>query len=173
MTSGPSTFQQARLADAAYAICWDNNLKQVTSTDSRVTNALMDEGMSHAQASAFVSQWQEVDQLPNTESGSSAPILQNTNAGRYEFAIRGSESLFSYAGAIDWFSADLGDTSGKGPAMHQALDLYKYRQSLNAGAGQATALAARWTEVDQYIAPSGLSGSESSAALFQDKTTGA
>lgn len=61
MNTITSLFQQAQLAEAAYAKFIDNAGNLIT-TDAGVKTALQNEGMSLAQAADFVTHWRVVDQ---------------------------------------------------------------------------------------------------------------
>ena len=130
MSSIQDIFQQAQLAEAAYANLWDATLNQTITAKNDVTTALITEGMSDAQATDFVNHWRVVSQytasggLTGQGSGFSATVFESLdNPGQYSFAIRGSENLFSVGGAIDWGVADISDIGTQGFALHQAIDL--------------------------------------------------
>jgi len=127
--------QQAQLSEAAYANLWNSALQQTITSSEDVKTALQAEGMSATQASEFVSQWSVVDHLPNTGNGFSATVFKNIATGKYEFAIRGSENIWSGPGAVDWGDGDFNDIGGHGIAVKQGLDLYNYWRSLNTAAG--------------------------------------
>ncbi len=89
-------FQQAQLAEAAYA-----NFLDPTKTRLQ---ALQDEGMSTAQANAFLARWRVVDQYDPSAllghfsaflgvgSGFSATVFASLdNPGQFSLAIRGSQ----------------------------------------------------------------------------------
>ena len=128
MSTIQELFQQAQLAEAAYA--------DFAAFPSSVTDALKSEGFSDAQATDFVTHWKVVDHISNTASGFSATVFQNKDTHQYVFAIRGTEDLFTPGGLVDFGAADLLDIGGQGIALHQALDLYNYLQSLRTPSGQ-------------------------------------
>ncbi len=73
MSTIQELFQQAQLAEAAYADLWDSSTDSVITDDVLVGNALQDEDndmeFSSAQAADFVSDWKVVDHIPDTTSG--------------------------------------------------------------------------------------------------------
>jgi hypothetical protein len=94
MTAIQHTFQQAQLAEAAYANLWNADNDRPIAADDDVIAALQDDtnnmSFSDAQADAFVKTWQVVDHIPDTASGFSATIFKNRQTGAYSLAIRGS-----------------------------------------------------------------------------------
>jgi Ca2+-binding RTX toxin-like protein len=141
MTTVVDLFQQAQLAEAAYANFFGNSGTLLTA-DVDVIAALQDSNnsmsFSDAQAAAFVAHWRIVDQYtaPSiaslTESGFSATVFESLDhPGQYTFAIRGTE-----ASTLTDLSADISGIGGQGIAVRQALDLYNYRKSLATTSGQ-------------------------------------
>ena len=124
MTSNQDLFQQAQLAEAAYA-----------HFDLFVNpkNALMDadHGMnfSEAQAAAFVLEWEVIDHVPDTQSDFSATIFRNRQSGAYTLAIRGSTNLADFTEDAALIAAD-------GVAVRQLADLYNYWQRVRTAGGQ-------------------------------------
>jgi hypothetical protein len=123
MSTIQELFQQAQLAEAAYAdfAAFPNNPK----------GALEDEGFSTAQATAFVSQWRVVNHIPDTPSGFSATLFERLDANeqptrQYTLAIRGSTEFIDFAGA------DLSLATG-GVAFDQLLSMVNYVLRLQAG----------------------------------------
>lgn len=84
MSTIQNLFQQAQLAEAAYA---DFSDPTKTFFDALTTG---DGAFSSAQAAAFVTDWSVVNQQPNTVSGFSATLFKNNQTGQYSLAIRGS-----------------------------------------------------------------------------------
>ena len=133
MNTIQNLFQQAQLAEAAYA-----DLTTTIGSQSNLLTALnvanKDQyggSFTLAQATDFVAHWRVVSHQPNTTSGFSATVFESLDhPGQYEFAVRGSENLFSASGAVDWLAADTSDIGGQGIALRQAIDLYNYIQSL-------------------------------------------
>jgi len=126
MSTIQDLFQQAQLAEAAYA-----NFAAFPNNDVGVFNALKANDFSDKQATDFLAHWRVVSHQPNTTSGFSATVFESLDhPGQYEFAVRGSENLFSASGAVDWLAADTSDIGGQGIALRQAIDLYNYIQSL-------------------------------------------
>ena len=72
MSMNQDLFQQAQLAEAAYAILWNSDTNSAITDTEIVKVALRNEGMSLAQATDFVAHWQVVDHLRNTTDGFSA-----------------------------------------------------------------------------------------------------
>jgi hypothetical protein len=74
MSTITSLFQQAQLAEAAYANYINPNTGAIYNTDASIQNALIAAGFSgtqgnppqSAQATAFVAEWSVVSQQPNT-----------------------------------------------------------------------------------------------------------
>ena len=123
MSTIQDLFQQAQLAEAAYA----DFLKPSTSTEQ----ALQAEGMSASQAAEFTTHWTVVDQysapgLSFMDGGFSATLFRNKDTNAYSFAIRGTVGI-----ASDLLGADFGDIVMDGIAMDQVVDMYNYWQSLN------------------------------------------
>jgi hypothetical protein len=108
-----SLFQQAQLAEAAYANFLDTSGNLLT-TDALIKAALVASGFSSdpnnptqsAQATAFINEWEVVDQYTangiifGDTSGFSATLFRNKTTGQYTFAIRGSQS------PVDFLAAD-------------------------------------------------------------------
>lgn len=101
MSAIQDLFQQAQLAEAAYADFSNPNVS--------VEQALRNEGMSATQATAFVSNWRVISQFSESgvlSNGFSAALIERLDAsqqptGQFTFAIRGSSEV------VDWFGADL------------------------------------------------------------------
>lgn len=137
MASINDYFAQAQLSMAAYAL----NL-QPGMSDSYLGNAyrsaLVDKGMSVAQATEFAKTYSVVYQSPeNDPSGFSATIFSD-QSGRYYFAVRGSNGnpLDLEDFWKDWFRTNIGDIGGDGIAVKQGLALFNYLQRLLTPAGQ-------------------------------------
>lgn len=73
-------FQQAQLAEAAYADLLNYTTNQPFTDDDDVIAALIASGMSTMQVSEFVKQWRIVDQQPDTSNGFSATLLERLYA---------------------------------------------------------------------------------------------
>jgi len=71
MNTVTSIFEQAQLAEAAYANLWDAGLSQPITLKEDVKAALIAEKFSAAQVSEFVNNWQVVDHVPDLNSGNS------------------------------------------------------------------------------------------------------
>ncbi|MDP3088511.1 MAG: hypothetical protein Q8M99_10045 [Methylotenera sp.] len=137
MTATQNLFDQASLAEAAYA-----NLEGITASSSPDALKLaLQEGdgkFSVAQAAEFVLHWKVVSHIPNTSTGFSATVFESLDhPGEFSLAIRGS--LLSQGG-ID-FVADAKTIATDGVAVSQLVDMYNYWQSLtHNGAYQAAQL---------------------------------
>ena len=120
MSTTTSLFEQAQLAEAAYADFSDPGKTRL--------QALKDEGFSDAQATEFVLHWKVVSHIPNqVPSGFSATVFESLdNPGEFSLAIRGStpDQL-----GID-FRADALAIATDGVAVSQLVDMYNYWQSL-------------------------------------------
>lgn len=137
MSTIQDLFQQAQLAEAAYA--------DFSSPDITVEQALINSGMPEKQASIFVSQWEVIDHLPNTDSGFSATVFHSRITGQYEFVIRGSENIATFDGLKnDWIATNSGGIGDLGVAVEQALDIYNYCKVSTRPPAKAT-LPLHWT----------------------------
>lgn len=85
-------FTQAELALAAYA-----NLTTIRPDET----ALIEAGMSAAQASAFALKWNVVDQYTDIATGVSATVFQAVSGGPKYLAIRGTEGVLDFV--VDYF----------------------------------------------------------------------
>ncbi|MGB7933198.1 MAG: hypothetical protein WCH04_13415, partial [Gammaproteobacteria bacterium] len=99
MNTVNSSFQQAQLAQAAYAVGFVKGMSGQSNEDYLGLLTDEDVGMSDAQARAFADTYTVVEQFNDPESGFSATIFQETNTGQESntgkiyFAIRGTEGL--------------------------------------------------------------------------------
>ncbi len=157
-------FQEAQLAEAAYADLWDATLNQPITANDKVITALKAEGFSDTQATDFAAHWGVVDHLPNTTSGFSGTVFRRHDsdpvaglvAGDLVFALRGTEQV-----GLDLFQADFNELTKNGLAFRQIIDMYNYWQCLITPAGelarQATlTLAPSGTPDTQVISESGV-----------------
>lgn len=118
MSTTQKLFDQAQLAEAAYGEFLGDHGELLSSSDA-VKAALQVEGMSTTQATAFITDWQVVDQytapsfLGLTGTGFSGTVFQNIQTGEYQFSLRGTEP-----GVTD-LSADIGDIVADGLALDQ------------------------------------------------------
>lgn len=62
-------FDQAELAEAAYADFWDETTNSLISDKEDLIAALKDYGFSTVQATEFLDHWKVIDQCPNTDAG--------------------------------------------------------------------------------------------------------
>jgi Ca2+-binding RTX toxin-like protein len=142
MSTIQELFQQAQLAEAAYA-----NLISAVGDQTILKQALdvahkdlYGGSFSAAQAADFVNHWRVVDQMPDTSTGFSATVFQNTDTGQYTLAIKGSTDI------VD-FTADAGLIAINGIAVSQVVDMYNYWQSLtHVGAYTAAKLSPQLLE---------------------------
>ncbi|TXT27367.1 MAG: Hemolysin-type calcium-binding domain-containing protein, partial [Gallionellaceae bacterium] len=139
-------FQQAQLAEAAYANFLNNTGVLLTNT-SDIQNALIASGFSgtqgnppqSAQGAAFLTQWEVVDQytangfIVGDNSGFSATLFRNKTTGQYTFAVRGSTDPVA-----DFMWADASLATG-GIAIDQLVSMVNYVLRLDAGASGQTA----------------------------------
>lgn len=132
MSTIQELFQQAQLAEAAYANLWNIDTNSAITDRELVKAALKDASnkmtFSEAQATAFVNQWQVIDHIPDTAAGFSATIFKNIQTGAYSLAIRGSTDLAD-------FSADTALIAVDGIAVRQVVDLYNFWQRATTRAG--------------------------------------
>ena len=158
MSTIQDLFQQAQLAEAAYANFFDDAGNLIT-TESQLKTALTtgDGKFSQAQATDFVLHWRVVSQQPNTSSGFSATVFESLDhPGTYSYAVRGTEPLF--ANPADLLSADARGVFLDGIALDQVVDMYNDWQRLtHLGAYQAMTLETQLVETAAYkLAQAGL-----------------
>lgn len=166
MNTTQQLFQQAQLAEAAYAhfdLFGDPK------------NALMDAGhsmvFSNTQATEFLKQWSVVNHIPDTASGFSATLFKNNQTGEFTLAIRGSMQM------VD-FTADAGLIVADGIAAEQVIDMYNYWKQLNTPSGASYTAAVLKPvanfQLGQYAASQlihdSLSGTYSTVAFVQSTT---
>lgn len=120
-------FEQAQLSLAAYAL---NLTPGISGT--AYTGKLEAAGMSSPQAENFATTYSVVDQFTDPLTGFSATVFDKT--GIKYFAIRGTEGLFSFSGAVDWLN-NVADVGAEGIAIRQGLALLNYLQRLQGAAG--------------------------------------
>ena len=136
MSASQDLFQQAQLAEAAYA--------DFSNPDVTVFQALLNEGMSDAQATDFLAHWQVVDHLPNTDSGFSGTVFRRIDddpvtglkAGDLVFAMRGTEGTDLQGAYDDLYQTDFNEIVKNGLAFRQIIDMYNYWQRLITPAGE-------------------------------------
>ena len=136
MNTIQNLFQQAQLAEAAYA-----NLIGAIGNQSELKKALDSATgtgeFSTAQAAAFATHWRVVDQYDNSAlfgligTGFSATLFERLDAnqqptGQYSFAIRGSQDIADFAADKSLITTD-------GTAVQQVVDMYNYWTSLTTG----------------------------------------
>ncbi|MDA8129849.1 MAG: hypothetical protein M0Z73_14285 [Betaproteobacteria bacterium] len=142
-------FQQAQLAEAAYADFSDPNVT--------AKQALQNGGFSETQATAFLKAWREVDQSPPLGffgNGFSATLFERLDAnqqptGQYTLSIAGSVSPADFAN-------DLLDLNSGGVAYFQVQEMINYVLRLQAGSSGTTrqvellagATAPSWTSTE-------------------------
>jgi len=137
MNAVKDLFEQAQLAEAAYAKFWNAATNSPITDPTLVKNALQDTAnngsFSATQAAEFVNNWRVVDHVPDLNSGFSATIFESLdNPGEYSLAIRGSllDDL-----AVD-FRADVALIAYEGVATEQLIDLYNFWQRASTPTGQ-------------------------------------
>ena len=144
MISIKALFEQAQLAEASYA-----NLLPGLDVATELQNTGNNMHFSSAQATTFVSQWQVVDHIPDTESGFSATLFERLDngagTGQFSLAIRGSTDLTDFA-------ADGGDIFLDGMAQDQLVDLYNYWQRLSTRSSNAYSAAQLVTLTAETVA---------------------
>lgn len=161
MSTIQNLFQQAQLAEAAYA-----DFSDPTVTTKQ---ALQNEGMSAKQANAFLKDWREVDQSPPLGflgNGFSATLFERLDAnqqptGQYTLSIAGSVSPIDFAN-------DLLDLNSGGVAYFQVQSMINYVLRLQAGSTGTTrqvelltgATAPSWTSTQVSGLGPGISPSQ-------------
>jgi pimeloyl-ACP methyl ester carboxylesterase len=140
MSTITNLFQQALLAEAAYANFVNGSGVLLTNPDDIITALTTGDGkFSPTQATEFVTHWRVVDHIPDTLTGFSATIFESLdNPGHYSLAIRGSTP----SQLMTDFIADAQLIFNDGVAAGQLVDLYNFWQRSNAPAG-TTYTAAR------------------------------
>lgn len=136
MSTIQNLFQQAQLAEAAYANFINPDTGKIYNTQAGIQAALIASGFSgdqgnppqSSQASAFLNEWEVIDQISDTASGFSATVFKNIKVGdpdygKYTLAIRGSLQ------PVDFYE-DANLIVRDGVAVNQLIDLYNYWQSL-------------------------------------------
>jgi hypothetical protein len=137
MSAVQNLFQQAQLAEAAYANFINPDTGTIYNTDAGIQAALIASGFSSdpnnpaqsAQATDFVTNWRVVDQCLNEiESGFSATLFESVDSpGQYTLAMRGTNEWIGDDG-----EADVDVTFG-GAAFNQLLSMVNYVLRLQAG----------------------------------------
>lgn len=125
-----SIANKAKLSEASYA-----NLRDAKNSDGnydidKVRIALTaiggeNKGFSEAQATNFVNNWKVLAHQPDTDSGFSATLFENTSTGEKTLAIRGTND------GVDWLTnyVDIGVLGSTG-LQDQYRDLRKFYQQL-------------------------------------------
>lgn len=125
MNTITSVFEQAQLAEAAYADFWNKQTNSIMTSKIQVQAALEANDFSTAQATEFLNNWQVVDHVPDLGSGFSATVFESLdNPGQYSLAIRGSTP--SQLGTD--FIVDMNLITADGIAIRQLVDLYNFEQ---------------------------------------------
>ncbi len=171
MSTIQEQYQQSLLAQAAYA--------NFSAYPGRPIDALGAAGMTATQAATFLAQYRVVNQLSNTTSGFSAVAFEQLNAdgtgsGKIALAPRGSElGVQSFIG-VDITQADLTQILGAGLAYSQIVDMYNYKLSLQATAGQPYQAAQLQTDVaaTQALQQLGASHFAADQATYQSYKSG-
>lgn len=92
MTANQKLFNQASLAEAAYASFIDSNGNVIKTTDDIKTalKVIENNPFTETPAAEFAAKYRVVSHIPNTASGFSATVFQDS-AGNRHLAIRGTE----------------------------------------------------------------------------------
>ncbi|NOT20816.1 MAG: hypothetical protein HOP24_11220, partial [Sideroxydans sp.] len=146
MNTIQNLFQQAQLAEAAYANFIDpqTNLPYVDTT--KIQGALEASSFSATQAADFAARYQVISHTPNTSNGFSATLFLDTTTNQYTYALRGTEGALSF----DLWVADAGITVS-GLAMDQIVDMYNdWQRVTHLGVYQAVVLETQWAETAAY-----------------------
>lgn len=114
-------FEQAQLSFAAYAVGLTQGISGKAYTD-RLEAA----GMSKTQAEEFAAAYSVIAQVEDP-TGFSATIFERD--GVKYCAIRGTEGLFSFDGAVDWLT-NVGDIGADGIAVSQGIAMLNWMQRL-------------------------------------------
>ena len=133
MNTITSIFEQAQLAEAAYA-----DFNDPLKSDLQV---LQDNGFSLSQAAEFVQNWRVVHQYDNSTlsgvfgTGFSATVFERLDAGQplgeFSLSIRGSQDIGDFVSDMNLIVSD-------GVSVSQTVDLFNYWQYLtNSGEYQA------------------------------------
>ena len=125
-------FEQAQLSMAAYAPSLLSGAFGSQNPD--YVTSLKLAGMSQKQAEEFANAYTVVDQYTDP-TGFSGTVF--SKGGVNYLAIRGSENVFTGAGAIDWFGADFDDIGTEGIAISQGLAMFNWVQRLYGTPGSA------------------------------------
>ncbi len=139
MSTTQELFQQATLAEAAYANFIDPQTGVVLVDREDITIALRAAGMSASQATGLLNGWRVISQFSESgtlSNGFSAALFERLNAnqqptGQYTFAVRGSSEF------VDFFGADL-DLATTGVAFNQLVSMVNYVLRLQAGTNGIT-----------------------------------
>lgn len=125
-------FEQAQLSLAAYASL-EPGVANTAQKISAYIAALKKAGMPDAQATEFAKAYTVVDQFTDPFTGFSATVFAED--GINYFAVRGTEGLFSFSGAVDWLT-NVADVGWDGIAIRQGISLFNYLQRLYGAPGQ-------------------------------------
>ena len=126
-----SVFEQAELAEAAYANFIDGSGNLIIDKDKIIT-ALRDYSFSAVQASDFLTHWKIIDQCPNTDTGFSGTVferLDGPNAGERYISICGTEGSKLLDGSGEGkkdIAEDIANIGADGIAINQAIDMYNW-----------------------------------------------
>ncbi len=165
MSTIQALFQQTQLAEAAYANFFDA-AGNLVMTDAQLKTALTtaDSKFSPAQATAFVTDWEVADHVPDTAAGFSATIFRNRHTGACTLAIRGSQAT-----SITDILNDVNIILNDGVAVAQLVSLYNFWQRANTALGsQYTAARISASPVDgSYTVSWVLSGQLADASQRQ------
>lgn len=152
MSTIQNLFEQAQLAEAAYANLWNSGTNSAITHPELVKSALQDTSnsmsFSAAQATEFLTHWRVADHLPDTGSGFSATLFESLdNPNVYSYAIRGTAQTLE-----DLLLADGQGIVRNGLAMNQIVDMYNHWQRINTANGSTYQAAQLITLQDETTA---------------------
>ena len=137
-------------------------------------DALVNKGFTETQADEFIKRYDLIDHLPNQASGFSATVFWDKIDQKHVIAFRGTETdiqgIYS-----DVLNADILGIGGRGFAVDQAIDLYRYWRQLTTPAGQSVnySLTELWQLYALKMASAfAVSGIADASFLFWQQTFG-
>ncbi len=139
MSAIDNLFQQAQLAEAAYANFINPTTGNIFITQVGISGALVASDFSLTQAASFLQNWRVISQFSETDvldNGFSATLFERLDSaqlptGQFTLAFEGStwKSL-----GVDFVGADL-DLAFTGVALNQVVSMVNYVLRLQAGLG--------------------------------------
>ena len=128
MNTITQVFDQAELAEAAYADFWDETTNSLITSKIKLQEALESYGFSTTQAADFLDHWKVIDQCPNTDAGFTGTVferLDGLDIGKRYVSICGTEGSKLFEGAQD-LAEDIANIGADGIAIDQAIDMYNW-----------------------------------------------